>query len=119
MFKTDKTIVLSTLAAAIVIHGIAADQAAKKNLTPLHQWTRGASLQSPRAASCAVALADGRIIVAGGNGDAGALTSVEVGSAQGDFAAVQPMGDARADHACVLLQNGLLLVAGGATSGGG
>src|SRR4051794_26344694 len=119
MLKTNKGIVLGALAAAIIIHGIAADKETKKNIAPLHQWKRGASLQSPRAASCAVALADGRIVVAGGSDETGALNSVEVGAVQGDFAAAQAMGEARADHACVVLQNGLLLVAGGSTSGGG
>ena len=112
-------ILLSSLAAGILIHGIAADQTAKKTPTPIHRWTRGASLQTARSASCAVALADGRMIVPGGSGESGPLASVEQSLPGGDFVDVQPMREARADHSCALLQDGLLLVAGGTTNGGG
>jgi hypothetical protein len=51
--------------------------AAAQDAGPPAGWTATASLADARHSSCAVRLADGRILIAGGTGAAGDLTSTE------------------------------------------
>ncbi len=51
--------------------------------------------------------------MAGGRSDTGVLNSVEISTADGTFASVAPMSQARADAACIVLPDGRVLVTGG------
>jgi hypothetical protein len=86
-------------------------------------WTRAGDLAEPRYHHIAVALQDGRVLVAGGiklvpEGDADvaavALDSVEIfDPATGAWATAPPMHEARADPVATLLADGRVLVIGG------
>jgi Galactose oxidase, central domain len=81
-------------------------------------WTPANSLAAGRTASAAVVLQDGRILITGGTGASGALSSVEFFNTDGSVSPGPGMQDARANHTTVLLQDGRVLVAGGTTVGG-
>ena len=67
-----------------------------------------------REGAAAVLLRDGRVLVTGGRGPAGATARAEVfDPGPGTFAAAPPMGTARAGHTAVLLDDGRVMVAGG------
>src|SRR5689334_24843602 len=75
-------------------------------------------LATGRSNACTVLLADGNLLIAGGIGQDGTLASAEIFGADGRFHAAPPMMDARSSHGCALLPDGLVMVAGGRTSGG-
>ncbi|WP_328616159.1 hypothetical protein OHS18_05415 [Amycolatopsis sp. NBC_00355] len=83
-------------------------------------WKPAAHLGVARHGHSATKLSGGRVLVAGGSGvragqDDGALTACEAFDPDtGSWAALPPMTDARTDHRAVLLQNGDVLVVGGA-----
>jgi len=79
----------------------------------VNKWTATADMSAARSAACSVRLADGRVLVAGGAGEAGALNSVELYSADGTFSTAAPMLQPRANAACAMTQDGRVLVAGG------
>ncbi|HEX3879939.1 MAG TPA: Ig-like domain repeat protein, partial [Bryobacteraceae bacterium] len=56
---------------------------------------------------------DGRTLVAGGMGDAGPVSNVDVYGADGAFTAAPAMQTARANAACTTLSDGRVLVTGG------
>jgi hypothetical protein len=66
-------------------------------------------------------LADGRVLVAGGTGAGGALSSSEifdpVNATTGFQLVASPMTAARTHHTATLLNNGTVLIAGGETGG--
>jgi hypothetical protein len=66
-----------------------------------------------------VRLADGRVLVTGGTGNSGPSDTVELFRAQPEetFATVAQMRSPRSGHACVLLEDGRVLVVGGETGG--
>ncbi|MGW4523641.1 DUF6603 domain-containing protein [Amycolatopsis sp. NPDC004378] len=87
-------------------------------------WRPAAALGVARHGHSATKLLGGRVLVAGGSGvrpgqDDGALTACEAfDPGTGTWAPLPPMTDARTDHQAVLLQNGDVLVVGGAVPRG-
>jgi hypothetical protein len=80
-------------------------------------WVATGRLITPRANACAVSLGDGRVLVAGGDGVDGALSSVEWYGDDAVFHAAAPMARARSQAACAALADGRVLVAGGGPGG--
>ena len=81
-------------------------------------WTALADMGMRRSSAVAVALPDGRMLVAGGVADRRAQASVEVLAADGSgWEAVKPMSSARAYATAGLLPSGRVIVAGGIRNG--
>src|SRR3989454_689215 len=78
-----------------------------------------AALRVARSGACAANLKDGSVLITGGHGSNGVLATTEVFSAKSGSKDASPMSNARESHACVALPDGRVLVAGGATTGGG
>ncbi|MEU5261518.1 kelch repeat-containing protein [Amycolatopsis sp. NPDC021455] len=87
-------------------------------------WAAAAAMSTARHGHTATALPDGRILVTGGSGvrtgqEDGALASAELFQpATGTWTAAAPMGDARTGHQAVVLDDGRVLVVGGAVPTG-
>jgi hypothetical protein len=87
-------------------------------------WSDAGSMLSLRAGHTATLLGDGSVLVAGGCSDASCtsvLSSVEIWQASGgggSFAPTPPMAGARHHHTATLLENGEVLIAGGADPSG-
>ena len=87
-------------------------------------WTDAGTLSAPRAGHSATLLNDGTVLVAGGCSDAActmALSSADIWTASGtggQFAPGPSMAGARHHHTATLLDNGEVLMAGGADSTG-
>src|SRR4051794_37531026 len=88
-------------------------------------WTKAASMSTGRFQPTMTVLQDGRVLVAGGTGDienpgGGVTLAVPLASAEiynpetNTWAAAAAMSTPRAGHTATLLQNGQVLVAGGA-----
>ena len=86
---------------------------------PSGSWAPSGNMLEGRSGASSVLLEDGRVLVAGGTGSSGPLTSVELYTSAGAFAPAAPMNTARSQHASLRLKNGRVLVAGGVTSGAG
>jgi N-acetylneuraminic acid mutarotase len=83
-----------------------------------NHWSTTASMGFSRLGQTVTPLADGRVLVAGGQGDAGMLKSTEIYNATEDrWISAAPMGVARAGHVATLLRNGDVFVAGGIGEG--
>jgi hypothetical protein len=77
-------------------------------------WTPLPPMGTERSFAAAIALSDGRMLVAGGFGAGGALASVEVLAADGSgWAALPPMAQTRGMAAGCVLPSGQVIVAGG------
>jgi hypothetical protein len=76
------------------------------------RWAPAARMHAARVDHCAVALDDGRVLIAGGTGAEGALSSVELYGPGDEFAPGPPMSVARSGHSCTKLLDGRILVAG-------
>ncbi|MEM7307348.1 MAG: kelch repeat-containing protein [Planctomycetota bacterium] len=75
-----------------------------------------AALPEPRSRASATALDDGRVLIAGGYGNAGVLAStVLYDPAAGTFSAGASMGSPRVLHTATKLDDGRVFVAGGST----
>ncbi len=88
------------------------------NCTPAGFSATG-SMGTPRLGHTATALADGKVLIAGGT-DAGGIilaSAVVYDPAAGTFTATSPMTTARTNHTATLLLDGRVLITGG--SGGG
>ena len=81
-------------------------------------WLSGAEMSAVRAGGAATLLMDGRVLLSGGEGADGVLSSTETLVDGLLFVPMSPMNDARRDHVAVLLGDGTVLVAGGTTAGG-
>ncbi|WIX99849.1 kelch repeat-containing protein [Amycolatopsis mongoliensis] len=87
-------------------------------------WAPVAAMSTARHGHAATALHDWRILVTGGSGvrtgqEDGALASAELfHPATGTWTATAPMGDARTGHQAVVLDDGRVLVIGGAVPTG-
>jgi len=80
------------------------------------QWLKSRDLREARAGACTAVLADGRMLVIGGQGRDGALATAEFLNNQGEFSLVSQPGVARSEHVCATLADGKVLVAGGRVS---
>jgi len=76
------------------------------------------AMSSSRSGAATVQLLDGRLLIIGGNNGTGAVNSVDVFDAAGNFSPAAPMNLARSQHTATLLQDGTVLVAGGIGAGG-
>jgi hypothetical protein len=81
---------------------------------PSFIWSPTGRVAEARYSACVAALQDGRGLVAGGEGAAGTLSSVEIYGLDGQFTAGAPMNFARSQHTCTTLNDGRVLVVGGA-----
>ena len=84
-----------------------------------YKWSAAASLMTPRSGACSAMLPDGSVMITGGHGPNGTLTSSELFRASGQVVSAAPMMNPRADHVCAALTDGRVLVAGGSMDGGG
>ena len=75
-------------------------------------WTPTAAMNFTRRGATATTLANGRVLVVGGQGSNGA-SSEEYNPVTGTWVNVQGIGPERAFHTATLLTNGQVLVAGG------
>lgn len=87
--------------------------------TTIGAWTAAANLSQARTNAASVLLADGRILITGGDGGSGALNSAELFTPNGTVAAAANMNVSRSGHFAVELSDGRVLVGGGISSGGG
>jgi hypothetical protein len=88
---------------------------------PGGQWTEIDSLKTGRVGHTATLLLDGTVLVAGGGGDSGYLTSVEIYEpASGKWTEIAPLKTARASHKAILLPTfyGRVIVVGGSNDSG-
>src|SRR5688572_32328860 len=77
-----------------------------------------ATLNVARRGHSATRLADGRVLIAGGENSGGSLSDAEIfDPATGAFSVIGNMGGARADHAAVKLSDGRVLLMGGRNGG--
>lgn len=77
------------------------------------------SMLVARKGHTATVLADGRVLIAGGENTDGALSSAEIFDVEpGTFHAISPMTAARAGHTATRMIDGKLLIAGGDAAAG-
>ncbi|HXQ70434.1 MAG TPA: kelch repeat-containing protein, partial [Pyrinomonadaceae bacterium] len=77
------------------------------------------AMATERRGHTATRLADGRVLIAGGENSSGVLNEVEIyDPSASTFAATGNMNDARADHTATLLNDGRVLIAGGRNGAG-
>lgn len=108
--------VRAVLAALLVVFGLAG--AACGSSVPIPSlsppFARTGSLTADRAGHTATLLQDGRVLIAGGWGDHGALASAELYDPRaGRFSQTGSMRTARWHHTATLLPDGRVLIAGG------
>lgn len=85
---------------------------------PPPRWVAAARMQTARVDHCAVSLDGGQVLIAGGSGTDGALSSVEIYGPGDEFIPGPAMSVARTAHSCTRLLDGRVLVAGGSPTGG-
>ena len=83
---------------------------------PTDTWTLGSVLTEARADGAAVRLDDDRVLLIGGNGVDGPVSSVEVFEIDGSLSPAAAMNEARSGAAAVRLSDGRVLVTGGSTT---
>lgn len=77
-------------------------------------WTNSASMTAPRAKHCATVLADGRVLVTGGETGNNAIAEATIyDPASNTWSSAGAMHTARFSHTATLLTSGQVLVAGG------
>ena len=80
---------------------------------PVNQWTAAPDMSMARSGACSSRLADGRVVVAGGNSASGAVGSVDIFGADGTIKTGSPMLEPRANSACITMADGRVFVSGG------
>ena len=87
-------------------------------IPPAGLWSATGSLATARECHTATLLPNGKVLVAGGDGDSsGCLSSAELyDPASGLWSSTGNLATARYDHTATLLPNGKVLVAGGRDS---
>jgi hypothetical protein len=83
------------------------------------KWTSTSNLAQARSNSASVLLADGRILIIGGENSNGPLASAEIFGSDGIISSAGLMNGARSQHFAVMLSDSRVLVGGGTTTGGG
>jgi hypothetical protein len=112
--KTRSVTILATIIAALVAFTSASDALAQGDT-----WTATGSLNTGRRWHTASLLPNGMVLVAGGFGNGGFLTSAELyDPASGTWTATGSLNTARWGHKATLLPNGTVLVAGGLGNSG-
>lgn len=81
-------------------------------------WTTTSNLSQARSNSASVLLPDGRILLIGGDGGSGALSSAELFGTDGAVTPAAAMNVARSRHFAVVMSDSRVLVGGGTTTGG-
>src|SRR5207249_7052248 len=117
--KTIKrsTAVTATLAAVLVSFSLLGRATVPQ--VPADTWAPTSDMAVARAGASAVLLYDGRMLVTGGQTDAGVSASAERFSPNsGAFLPTPAMLHARANHTSTLLDDGRVLVAGGVGADG-
>src|SRR2546426_302011 len=106
------------LAALVLVQGLIST--ADSPQVPTGTWAPTGGMSSTRTAAAAALLADGRVLVVGGEDADGPLATAELydGGTQA-FSRAAPMGVARAHAAAVALSDGRVLLTGGLAAGGG
>src|SRR5258707_5017171 len=79
-------------------------------------WLSSGAMAQARTGASAVRLPDGRVLITGGTGVNGALSTAELYGQTGSFAQVAQMIHARSQHVSVALDDGRVLIAGGKTT---
>src|SRR5713101_3143502 len=115
MRRTPRTLLLGSLVILCVVIALKAAVL----FIPSGTWAPKANLAEARANSSAALLADGRILITGGDGASGPLATVEFFNTDGSVSPAAPMNAARSKHISVVLSDGRVLVAGGIVPGGG
>ena len=82
-------------------------------------WVSAGNMLQPRTGAASVQLQDGRILIIGGTGNDGVLSSAEIYDHNGNFSSTAPMDFPRTHHSAVVLKDGRVLVTGGMTAGDG
>ena len=81
--------------------------------------TESTTMTVERRGHTATRLADGRVLIAGGENSGGTLNQAEIyDPASGSFSATGNMDSARVNHTATLLADGRVLIAGGRNGGG-
>jgi hypothetical protein len=113
---------LGTIATVLVVPALlvgARHRAPARQFTADDALRATASMQVPRAAHTATALASGRVLVAGGFTERGSAYGAELYDPRTDrFTALPPMVVTRHSHTATLLPSGKVLIAGGFAAGG-
>src|SRR5882724_3237929 len=110
IFSGNKTRTASVKAARV---SAALNSAAPEPQSP------SATMTTERRLHTATRLADGRVLIAGGENTNGVLNQTEIYDPAGNtFSVAANMGAARADHSATLLSDGRVLLAGGRNASG-
>ena len=99
--------------------GIASILRATLPLVPSGEWADSGLLAQARTGAAAVLLADGRVLITGGDVNGVPSSSAEFFNIDGSITSAASMSTARSGHSALLLPSGQVLVTGGITSGGG
>ena len=116
-FSLCTTGTLLSLGLLLLIRPTLIGQSKLSVLLPQGQWSPTGSMTAGRAGATATLLQTGKILVAGGYDQAGALSSAELyDPATGLWQSTSTMQVARSSHTATLLPDGRVLVAGGCTN---